>query len=94
MNKVFNKIFVKIVEKFHCIQFFYVLRPFCYEQTSPLDDVATFALERVCDCKPAPFARLLLFPLKSCDFRGPRKVHRTFWGEEKQGTIADILPNR
>ena len=30
MNKVFNKIFVKNVDKIHCIQFFYVLRPFCY----------------------------------------------------------------
>ncbi len=41
------------------------------------------SLMTICCRKHAFVALLLLFPLKSCDFRGPRKVHPDFLGRRK-----------
>ena len=61
---------------------FFFFDAFCYEQTSPLERrKARYGLSFV---KLKLVARLLLFPLKSCDFRGPRKADPAFWGKEKQ----------
>ena len=61
--------------------FSFCLMPFCYEQTSPLARRKTrYGLSFR---KLKLVARLLLFPLKSCDFRGPRKADFAFWGEGK-----------
>ena len=65
------------------------MKSFCYEQTSPLARRKTrYGLGFL---KPKLVARLLLFPLKSCDFRGPRKADLAFWGEGKTMQRANVL---
>ena len=62
---------------------------FCYEQTSPLARRKTrYGLSFI---KLKLVARLLLFPLKSCDFRGPRKADNAFWGEGKANAIERMF---
>ena len=56
--------------------------PLCYEQTSPLVRHNS-RLYHIFVANVDVVALLLLFPLKSCDFRGPRKADYAFWGEGK-----------
>ena len=76
-------------EKSYFKRYFFIFKPFCYEQTSPLARRKTrYGLGFL---KPKLVARLLLSPLKSCDFRGPRKADFAFWGKGKIKQGAKVL---
>ena len=81
-------------KNFNYLKFFFLYMPFCYNQFVPLGGVATLAYVPFAFANSHFSARLLLLPLKSCDFRGPRKVHRTFWGGGKARKQSGFLPIR
>ena len=51
----------------------------------PTSRTSQQSLKAVCFCKHAPCAPLLLLPLKSCDFRGPRNDRWTYLASPLRG---------